>query len=120
MLWMRKFIPVPAVSQSPFSPEKPSVTAYIAFKRSDLKPNRSRYCPTGLRQRSMNVLRSAGRTYFCAVSSMLSGSSSQVRWTSSRISPISVCSAWFARQSCSEKKARNCLFISAWLEPNMR
>ena len=30
MLWTRKFIPVPGVSQVPVSPEKPSVTAYIA------------------------------------------------------------------------------------------
>ncbi len=97
MLWMRKFIPVPGVSQSPLRPEKPSVTAYIAFSKSLLNPKRSRYCPTGLRQRSTKTLRSAGRTYSVAVSSMESGSVSQVGATSSRICPISSCRAWLAR-----------------------
>ncbi len=35
-------MPVPGVSQSPLRPENPSVTAYIAFKRSLLNPKRSR------------------------------------------------------------------------------
>ena len=120
MLWMRKFIPLPGVSQSPFKPEKPSVTAYIAFSRSLLNPNRSRYCPTGLRQRSTKTWRSAGRTYFAAVSSIESGSSSQVGATSSRMRPISSSSAWLARKSCSLKKPRNCSFIALASDPNNR
>ena len=42
MLWTRKFIPLPGVSQLPYRPENPSVTAYIAFSRSLLKSKRSR------------------------------------------------------------------------------
>lgn len=34
MLWIRKFMPVPGVSQPPVRPEKPSVTAYMALRRS--------------------------------------------------------------------------------------
>ena len=120
MLWMRKFIPVPGVSQSPLRPEKPSVTAYIALRRSLRKAKRSRYSPTGLRHRSTNTRRSAGRTYFSALSSIESGSSSQVGATSSRIWAISACSASFARQSWALKKARNCSFIAAVSEPKSR
>ncbi len=42
MLWMRKFIPVPGMSQVAVRPEKPSVTAYIAWISSLSKPNRAR------------------------------------------------------------------------------
>jgi hypothetical protein len=42
MLWTRKFIPLPGVSQVPYRPDSPSVTAYIAFNRSLLNWNRSR------------------------------------------------------------------------------
>ncbi len=113
MLWTRKFIPVPGVSQVPKRPEKPSVTAYIARSRSLLKAKRARYSPTGLRHRSTKTCCSAGRTWRAAVSSMVSGSWSQVGATSSRICPISAVSAWLAFQSASEKKERNWLFISA-------
>ena len=120
MLWTRKFIPLPGVSQVPVSPLSPSVTAYIARSRSLLKPNRSRYRPTDPRQSETNTSRSAGRTYRSAVSSIDSGSSSQVGATSSRSWPISACSAWFARQSASEKKAVNCARIASWSEPKSR
>jgi len=62
MLWTRKFIPVPGVSQVPERPLNPSVTAYMAFRRSLLNSNRSRYRPTGLRHSPTNTSRSAGRT----------------------------------------------------------
>ena len=42
MLWSRKLIPVPGVLQVPWRPEKPSVTAYMARRRSLLKSNRAR------------------------------------------------------------------------------
>ena len=42
MLWMRKFMPVPGESKPPASPEKASVTAYIAWRRSLFQPNRAR------------------------------------------------------------------------------
>jgi hypothetical protein len=42
MLWTRKFIPVPGVSKPPASPEKASVAAYIAWRRSLFQGNRAR------------------------------------------------------------------------------
>ena len=42
MLWTRKFIPVPGVLHVPVLPEKPSVTAYIARRRSLRKSKRAR------------------------------------------------------------------------------
>ena len=42
MLWSRKFIPVPGVLQVPWMPEKPSVTAYMARRRSLRKSKRPR------------------------------------------------------------------------------
>lgn len=117
-------MPVPGVSYDPYKPENPSVTAYIAFNKSLLKPNRSlkpevqsttygnqrgalvltKYSPTDLRHKSINTCRSSGRTYFAAVSSIDSGSSSHVRPTSSRILPNSACNARSAFQSDSAKK----------------
>jgi phytoene dehydrogenase-like protein len=113
-------IPVPGVSHVPLSPEKPSVTAYIALTRSLLNANRSRYSPTGLRHRSTNARRSGARTYRSAVSSIDSGSWSHVGATSSRICAISAWSAWFARQSASEKNVVNWRFVSSWFDPNIR
>ena len=103
MLWTRKFIPVPGVSHVPNSPENPSVTAYIALRRSLLKSNRSRYSPTEPRQRRTNASRSAGRTNCAAVSSMESGSCIHVGAMSSRMAPISSSNASLARTSSAEK-----------------
>ena len=120
MLWMRKFMPVPGVSHEPYRPEKPSVTAYIARRRSLLKPKRSMYSPTGRRHRLTNAWRSSLRTYWSAVSSIDSGSSIHVRATSSRILPISSFIASLARQSASEKKSMNCRFIDSLSLPKRR
>src|SRR6476620_2657425 len=62
ILWTRKFIPEPGVSQLPKRPEKPSVTAYIAFTRSLLNPKRLIYSPTDFLHRSINTCFSSGRT----------------------------------------------------------
>lgn len=89
MLCAKKFMPVPGVSQPPFSPLKPSVTAYMTFNKSLLKPKRSTYCATGFLHRSRKCCCSCGRTYLAAVSSKDSGSFSQEGATSSRMAEIS-------------------------------
>ena len=95
MLWTRKFIPVPGVSQVPSRPEKPSVTAYIAFTRSLLKSKRSRYSPTGPRHRSTKILpqrgsqRSARRSLRSRAARAASvGATSSRSWLSSRLAAL--------------------------------
>ena len=106
-------MPVPGVSQVPCSPLKPSVTAYMAFTRSLLKPKRSMYAPTDPRHSFTKCSRRAGRTKRSAVASIDSGSCIQVGAMSSRICATSVIMRSLASQSASLKNSMNCRLMAA-------
>ena len=121
MLWTRKFMPVPGVSQLPHKPgeavgdgvhrlqqvalevEALEVVADRAAAQIDehLAQRRAHVALGGLLDRQR--LLQPGRRDVVA----------QLRRSRS-------CSAWLARQSASEKNDRNCACIAAWSEPNSR